>query len=151
MLWILSSDSDGMSSLSDHVNHERYGSPRRCDHRGHVHEPGSVLSFDAPLVWMGSVGGVLQVRARRDARPHRSVEGDVEPEALADTLRGAGPLPVALYGPGRADAQDPDREDRGKDCLIRRELDGDIEAAVRYAERVQSLDEGGPRPGAILS
>jgi hypothetical protein len=43
------------------------------------------------------------------------------------------------------------RQDRGKHRLIRRQLDGDIEFAVRDAERAQCLDEGCPCPGAILS
>ena len=42
------------------------------------------------------------------------------------------------------------RENRGKNCLIGREFDGDIQISVRDAKRVESLEDGGPRSGAIL-
>ena len=40
-------------------------------------------------------------------------------------------------------------EDRGENSRIRRQLDRDIQIGVRNTERVQSLDEGSPRPGAL--
>ena len=65
----------------------------------------------------------------------------------------------AFQGPGLdgvgADARGQNggtgtREDGGENRLIGRQFDGDIQFAVRGAERVQSLDEGRSCPGAVL-
>ena len=66
----------------------------------------------------------------------------------------------AFQGPGldsigadacRQDGGAGTGEDRGENRLIGRQFDGNVQIAIRHAERVEYLDEGGSRSRATLS
>ena len=77
------------------------------------------------------------VKGPRRQRDRQTLQGPRPDCAGTDALGQNG-------GPGT-------REDSGENRLFGREFDGDVQISVRDAERAESLDEGGPRSGAILS